>query len=240
MTLESFLDLCTGLGLDGVELTQYYFPEESARYLNHIKREAFRRGLEVAGTAVGGNFSNADAEARAEQVEHVKDWVIKSSMLGSPVLRVFAGGRPEGVEEAEARRWVREGLTQCAVTAAEHGVVLALENHGGLTASADGVLDLIEPLSENPWVGLNLDCGNFSGDIYEQFARCAGHVVTTHAKVSAGRGDERVPVDYRKVVRTLRAAGYAGYLSIEYEESGDARIGVDRFAAYLRGCIVDA
>ncbi len=240
MTLESFLDTCADLGLDGVELTQYYFPEETVGYLNHIKREAFARGLEVAGAAVGGNFINADADARRDQIDHVKDWLEKASRLGAPVLRVFAGGQPDGVDYAECENWVQEGLAECAVTAARHGVVLGLENHGGVTATADGVLGLLAPFEGNPWVGLNLDFGNFTGDIYDQYKRCAPWTVTTHAKVTCRQGDERQQIDYRKVVGIMREAGYAGYLSIEFEEREDPMEGVSRFAAYLRGCLVDA
>ncbi len=240
MTLESFLDTCVRLGFDGVELTQYYFPTETDEYLNNLKREVFGRGLEVSGTAVGGNFSNADAEARQKQIEHVKDWLVKSSRLGSPVLRVFAGGQPDGVDKETAEGWVKDGLAQCAGVAAECGVVLGLENHGGLTATAEGVLPLLEPFADNPWVGLNLDFGNFTGDIYGQYAQCAPHTVTTHTKVTVRQGDEREQVDYRKVVAIMREAGFNGYMAIEYEERDDPVIGVDRFAAYLRGCIVDA
>ncbi len=240
MSMESFLDTCVELGFDGVELTQYYFPQETDEYLNYMKREVFRRGLEVSGTAVGGNFSNADADARRKQIEHVKDWLVKSARLGSPVLRVFAGPQPDGVDEATARGWVRDGLAECAGIAAVAGVVLALENHGGLTSDAAGVLDLIEHMADDPWVGLNLDFGNFTGDIYGQYTRCAPSTVTTHAKVTVRQGDGREQVDYRKVVRIMREAGYRGYLSIEYEEPEDPVGGVSRFAAYLRGCIVDA
>ncbi|MFO8006800.1 MAG: sugar phosphate isomerase/epimerase [Candidatus Brocadiia bacterium] len=240
MALEEFLDTALELGLDGVELTQYYFPEESNAYLNHIKRQAFARGLEVAGTAVGGNFSNADADARAKQIEHVRDWLVKSSRLGSPVLRVFAGGVPDGADAETAAGWVRDGLAECAAVAEEAGVVLALENHGGLTATADGVLALLAPFADNPWVGLNLDFGNFTGDVYEQYARCAPYVATTHAKVTHRQGDGAELVDYRRVVRIMRQAGYRGYLSIEYEEDEEPLQGVDRFAAYLRGCLEDA
>ncbi len=240
MSLADFLDTCAELGLDGVELTQYYFPQETDRYLLELKREAFLRGLDVCGSAVGGNFSVADPDDRLKQIDHVKDWLVKSSRLGSPVLRVFAGACPDGVEEETARSWVREGLTQCAVTAANYGVVLALESHGGLTATAEGVLDLIEPLEANPWIGLNLDFGNFTGDIYDQYERCAPYAVTTHAKMTVKQGDEREWIDYRRVVRIMREAGYEGYLSIEYEGDEDPRVGVDRFAAYLRGCILEA
>lgn len=240
MTLESFLDTCVELGFDGVELTQYYFPQESDEYLSNLKREVFRRGLEVSGTAVGGNFSNEDAEARLKQIEHVKDWLVKSAKLGSTVMRVFGGAQPDGVDRETAEGWIQEGLAQCAVTAAQCGVVLALENHGGLTGTADGVLRLVEPFADSPWIGINLDFGNFTGDVYEQYARCAPDTVTTHAKATVRQADERVLVDYREVVRVMRQAGYSGWLAIEYEEPDDPVVGVDRFAAYLRGCIVDA
>jgi len=240
MTMETFLDKCVELGFDGVELTQYYFPEESDRYLNHVKREVFRRGLDISGTAVGGNFTNADAAAREKQVKHVLDWVEKSAKLGSPVLRVFAGGQPQGADLETAGSWVREGLARCAEAGEKYGVALGLENHGGLTANADGVLGLLRPFAGNPWVGLNLDFGNFTGDIYEQYGRCAPVTITTHAKVTVRQGEGREFVDYRQVVRIMREAGYKGYLAIEYEEPGDALLGVDRFCAYLRGCLVDA
>ena len=240
MTMEGFLDVCASLGMDAVELTQYYFPEETDEYLNHIKREVFLRGLAVSGTAVGGNFANEDAEKRRSQIEHVKDWLVKSSRLGSPVLRVLAGGQPEGVDKETAEGWVKDGLAQCAEVAAQCGVVLGLENHGGLTATAEGVLPLLEPFADNPWVGLNLDFGNFTGDIYGQYAQCASQTVTTHTKVTVRQGDEREQVDYRKVVAIMCEAGFNGYMAIEYEERDDPVVGVDRFAAYLRGCIVDA
>jgi len=238
MGLEQFLDTALELGLDGVELTSYYFPEQTPAYLHHIRRESFIRGLEVSGTAVGGNFVDSTAEKRRRQVALVQEWLAKSECLGSPVLRVFAGSVPDGVSRSVAEQWVRDALEECSQAAERHGVVIALENHGGLTADADGILALIDPLADNPWIGINLDTGGFTGDIHEQFRRCAPHVVTTHAKVCARQGEERQLVDYRQVVRILREVGYPGYLSIEYEGPAEPVQGVARFAAYLRGCLV--
>jgi len=119
-------------------------------------------------------------------------------------------------------------------------VILALENHGGLTADAAGTLALVEPFDGNPWVRLNLDFGNFTGDIYGQYEACAPCTATTHTKVTVRQGEGREPIDYRRVVRIMRAAGYNGYISIEYEEKEPPIPAVERFAAYLRGCIVDA
>ena len=45
LTLEKYADICAEMGLDGVELTQYYFPETGRAYLNDLKRHLLRRGL---------------------------------------------------------------------------------------------------------------------------------------------------------------------------------------------------
>src|SRR5262245_15990893 len=53
MNLESFIDLAATQPLDAVELTAYYFPETSPRYLARLKGRATRLGLDISGTAVG-------------------------------------------------------------------------------------------------------------------------------------------------------------------------------------------
>src|SRR4051812_26389210 len=56
-TLNDFINDCAKFGLDGAELTSYYFPPEpSAEYLRGLKAYAFRRGLNVSGTPVGNDF----------------------------------------------------------------------------------------------------------------------------------------------------------------------------------------
>ena len=57
LTLDDFIDDCANFGLDGTELTSYYFPENpSEEFLRQLKATAFRRGLDVSGTAVGNDF----------------------------------------------------------------------------------------------------------------------------------------------------------------------------------------
>src|SRR3990170_1530948 len=143
LTLEGYIDLCADIGLDGLEMTEYYFPETGPAYLNALKRRAFRRGLTVAGAAVGATFAQADPVKRAAQVEEVKQWVEIACRLGAPCLRVFAGSAPEGHSEEDAFGWVVEGLKECASYAERAGVMLALENHGGLTGRAEGVLRIL-------------------------------------------------------------------------------------------------
>ncbi|KYH39852.1 MAG: hypothetical protein AYL33_007150, partial [Candidatus Bathyarchaeota archaeon B63] len=112
----------------------------------------------------------------------------------------------------------------------EAGVVIAMENHGGITSEADDVIRIIEDVG-SPWLRVNLDLGNYRGQIYEEIEKTVPYAVHVHAKVSVAR---EIKVDYQRVKRMLDHAGYNGFLSIEYEEKDDPKRGVPRFAKYLQ------
>ena len=133
-------------------------------------------------------------------------------------------------------RWAVDCLRECIAYGAQRGVVIALENHGGVTARAEQVMAIAEQV-RGSWFGLNLDCGNFSGDPYEEIRQVAPLAVTTHAKVTTRSPEGVQPVDYTRVRDILAAAGYEGYLSIEYEEKEDAATAVPRFVDTLRAAL---
>jgi len=235
LSMEEFVRTAREMGCDGVELTSYYFPSTDRAYLNSLKRHVHREGLSVSGTAIGTDFAQPDAGKRQEHVRLTREWIENSVVLGAPTLRVFAGPVREGSPEADAFRWVVECLQEAATHAAEAGITLALENHGGVTSNADQALRLVKAV-DSEWLGLNLDFGNFSGEIYAQFAQCAPHAVATHAKVyyAVDPGTKRqAAVDYAKVREIMDASGYRGYLAIEYEEADDPATAVPAFAADL-------
>ncbi len=237
MTLPDFLKRCRATGFDGVELTAYYFPSTERALLNQIKQQAHREGLDISGTAIGTDFAQPDAAKRREHVTMARNWIEHSVVLGAPTLRVFAGGIRPGESAEQTFQNVVECLQECAEYAWQRGVTLALENHGGLTGTAEGTLRLLHAVSGSG-LGLNLDFGNFHGDIYAQFEACAPFAVATHVKPSAtieeGRSESRKPVDYRRVRDIMDAVDYRGYFAIEYEEDKPAETAVPRFAAALR------
>lgn len=233
MTLEQFLDLAVAMRLDGVELTSYYFPRADRDALNAVKNACFRRGLHIAGTAVGSNFCQADAEKRREHVALTKHWIDNSLLLGAPTIRVFAGPVPPGFTEEQAFAWAVACLRECAEYAAPRGVVVALENHGGITARAEQVLRLVRTV-DHPWLGVNLDFGNFRVDPYHEFEQVLPYAVTTHAKTHWMGPNGPEWVDYERVLPAAHAAGYRGYVHIEYEGKTDPRVAVPEFAARLQ------
>ena len=240
MTLPEFIQVCRKTGFDGVELTAYYFASTERPYLDDLKRLAHREGMLISGTAIGSDFAHPDAEKRQEHVALTQAWIERSEILGAPTLRVFAGAvRPEADAEQTFQN-VATCLQSCAETAWEHGVTLALENHGGLTQTAEGTLRLLQAV-DHPALRLNLDLGNFQGDIYAQFEVCAPYAVAAHAKpfatITPGPSPIRERVDYKRVRNLLEKAEYRGFLAIEYEEEGPAEVAVPQFASELRAAL---
>lgn len=236
MTLASFVETARDLGCDAVELTSYYFPSTERDYLNRLKRHIHREGLSVSGTAIGTDFTHPESANRQAHVRMAKEWIDLSVVLGAPTLRVFAGPVREGDKEEQAFKWCAACLRSCASHAARRGVLLALENHGGITGTADQILRLMRAV-DSEWVGINLDCGNFTGDAYSQIAACAPHAVAVHAKTHFTGASGREAVDYVGVKSILDQAGYRGFLAIEYEESEGPHAAIPRFAAQLLGVL---
>jgi sugar phosphate isomerase/epimerase len=241
MTLEDFIVKCAEWGTDGVELTEYYFPKPLSRpYVSRLKRHAVLWGQEITGTPVGNNFALPPGPDRDRQVDAVKSWIDVSADLGSPAIRIFAGGAPKGVEDALARKWVVECIEACCETATKRGVFLALENHGGVVATAEGVLEIVRAVG-CPWFGVNLDTGNFhSADPYEEMARCAPYAVTCQLKVDVTpAGGKTEEVDIAKVVGILRKASYRGYVTLEYEGAEEPLEAVPKYLAKMRKFLGD-
>lgn len=236
LTLDDFIADCAKMGLEGTELTSYYFPSNpSGEYLRHLKHLSFKLGLDISGTAVGNDLCHPPGEKRDQQIAHVKKWVDYAEIMGAPVIRIFSGKPHGGQSEAEARKLAIEGMEECCEYAGQHGVFLALENHGGLTSSVDGMLELVHAV-KSPWFGVNLDSGNFhSESVYEDLAKIAPYAVNAQIKVvvsPAGKGKQ--PSDFNRLAQIMGDAGYRGYIVLEYEEAEDPREACPKFVQQLR------
>jgi sugar phosphate isomerase/epimerase len=162
------------------------------------------------------------------------------------ILRVFSGSEKDGVSAQEGHAWIVEGLREGATYAEQLGVTLALENHGLFAGRAEQVRAILEEVG-SPALRANLDTGNFllvNQDPVDAVAAPAALAAYVHLKdFRKVRPDEQVreaytgldgsrcvgtvigagEVDLRAVLAALRAGGYDGWLSIEYEGVGDAK-----------------
>ena len=237
MDLFGFVDLCADLGLDGTELTSYYFPGDvSAEFLHRLRRKAFTLGLDISGTAIRNDFCVAPGAALDKELAHVRAWIDRAADLDAPVIRIFAGTVPKGVEEDVAVGRAIEGIKQALPYAVEKGVTLALENHGGITERPEQLLKLVRAI-DSPNFGVNLDSANFHGeDPYADLAQLAPYAVNVQVKTEIRRKGAKAkePADFGRIVGILRDAKYSGYVALEYEAEEDPRVAVPRAIAQLR------
>ncbi|HEV3165146.1 MAG TPA: sugar phosphate isomerase/epimerase family protein [Isosphaeraceae bacterium] len=239
MDMFDFVNLCADMALDATELTSYYFPPDvKPDYLHRLKQHAFVLGLDVSGTSVGNNFCVPPGPERDKQLDLVRTWVDHAADLDAPVIRIFAGTVPKGDKEEEAVERAIEGIRASLPYAAEKGVTLALENHGGITATPNQILKIVKEV-DAPNFGVNLDTGNFrTEDPYADLALLAPYAVNVQVKTEIQRkGQPKEDADLARVIKILRDARYSGYVVLEYEAAEDATTAVPRHIKTLRELI---
>jgi sugar phosphate isomerase/epimerase len=140
----------------------------------------------------------------------------------------------DGYTEDDAFNWCIESIEACLPKAAECGVILALENHWGLTRTPEGVLRIVDALP-SPWVGALMDTGNFREDLYPRLQKMAPQTIFVQAKTYHGGGEwYTLDVDYDQVASILKNAGYHGYISLEFEGKEDPETAVPKSIAELK------
>ena len=235
MSLFEFIDLAATLPLDAVELTSYYFAETTDAYLDRLKAHAAARKLAISGVPVGNNFCLKDDARRREQIDLVKDWTRRAARLAAPTVRIFAGKLEKGETLDVAQKRVVAAMEECCAVAEKEGVLLALENHGGITDTPEHLLALVQPV-RSPALGVNVDTGNFkTPDPYADVAKIAPYGVNVQVKTEVfPAGGRKQEADLGRMVRILKDANYHGALVLEYEAAEDPNAAVPRHVKALR------
>jgi sugar phosphate isomerase/epimerase len=233
-----FVDYCAEHGCQGAEVTSYYFPKDvDQAWLLRLRRHAFLRGIALSGTAVGNEFTSDNDATHREQIAGVKTWIDRAQVLGTPHIRIFAGNAPAG-SKARAMKQCIAAIQECADYAGSKGIFLGLENHGGIVAESSDILEIIKAVN-SPWVGINLDSGNFhSADPYAELELCVPYAVNVQFKVEIQRqGQKKEESDLARVVKILCDANYQGYFALEYEAAADPWKAVPEWLEKMRTSI---
>ncbi len=251
--VEQCIDRAADMGFDGVELLLRQFEDKADDgYLNRLKKRAFSHGLDLCGFSTHQGFLFPDKAEREKQVELTIKQTEMAYRLGIPTMRVNTGTwktskdfdtlmANRGVEppkpgftDEDGFGWTIDCLGRCAKEAEKRGVVLGLENHWGLGLTPEGVLRIVAAVN-SPWLRVTLDTGNFLEDPYDRLAELAPHACLVQAKTYYGGGLwYTLDLDYPRIAKLLAAAGYRGYVSLEFEGKDDPRQAVPRSLDMLR------
>ncbi len=236
MTYDDLVRLAVELDVDGLDLTVYWFPNTSDEFLLPLRRLAYKNGVEIYSISIRSDMCRPTEDLREREVAWLERWVEVAAKLGAGHIRVFGGDVPKGSTEDQAAEWVVSILKRASEYSGKKGVILGLENHGGITSKAERVVQIVKQVN-SPWVGINLDTGNFESNTYAQIEACVPYAVNVQFKTEISENGKKLPSDWKRVLTTLAKGGYKGYLALEYEADEAAEVAVPRLTKQLNEAV---
>jgi len=237
--IKDVIDEASTIGVGGVDVLHRQMPRETPAYARELRRYAYEQGVDLICLSIHQDFVTPDEQERQHHVNHTKHTLELASQMGIPCIRVNsgrwgaidsfdklmeAGGKEpplDGYTEDDAYEWCIDAFEKCVPVAREKGVVMALENHWGLTSSAEGVLRIVQEV-DSPWLQVLADTGNFPDRTYEQLEELASETILVSAKTYYGGGEwYSLDLDYERIAGIFRDAGFQGYVTLEFEGTAD-------------------
>ncbi len=254
--LPTIAERAVAYGYDGVDFRGYLgriplpeLPEftENAEASAALFREA---GLAVPGMSSSANVAGNPETALAE----IRAYAPLCRAFGAPFLRVFGGGDFAEEDRPAARESAIRTLRQAVPIAEEYDLTIILETHDRWLTGA--VLRPIMEAVDSPRVAILWDLHHpyrLAGESPEDTWAAVGPWVRyTHVKDSrpdpapdhgyslclVGTGD----IPLAQMLTVLRAGGYDGWLTLEWEkkwhpEIEEPEVAFPAYVEYIRGLL---
>ena len=231
-------DKAKELGFEGIELVDLSLKVQPAEDLTALAR-TIRAHCERIELPIAAYTIRADFLDNPEEVQRLRGQVDLAAELGAPLMRHDITWRRD-VPWREIIRTTQERIRDVAAYAQTRGVKTCTENHGFVMQDAERMETLMRAV-DHPNYGWLVDIGNFlcaDEPPIHAMPIAAPYAVHVHAKdfllKSESPGDDSwfetrggqwlrgtvlghgvVPV--RRCIAELKAAGYDGWISVEFE-----------------------
>jgi sugar phosphate isomerase/epimerase len=236
MTYEDLINIAVDTGTDGIDMTVYWLPGTTDDVLLPLRRAAWRSRVEIYSVGTRVRLAQPTPELREKELVELRKWVDVAQKMGATHMRVFGGTKPPDASLEQAIGMAIETLKRGAEYAGTRGVILGVEDDGGITDFAKETIQIVAG-ADSPWAGMNLDIGNFRPPkVYEQVEMSIPYAVSTHIKTEVAQDDgtTRAPYDWDRVFKVFAAHGYRGYMGLEYEAAEDPAEAVPRYLRRLK------
>ena len=218
---------------------------EQSGLADAIRKRAEKCKLDISNYAIGAQFLQPDQSSYEREIERVMGEVEIAHRLGVRLMRHDVASLPPGEATIARFEEVLPALVEACARVADHaaqfGITTSVENHGYFIQASDRVQRLVRAVNRDNF-RTTLDVGNFwcvdeepaaavkknvsfasmvhlkdfyrrrPGPLFEKgFFSTAGGYRLRGAIL--GHGD----LDLHAVVKELKAVGYDGYISVEFE-----------------------
>jgi L-ribulose-5-phosphate 3-epimerase len=250
--IEKVVDHAADLGFAGIEVLHRQMTDYSAGYLHDLKRHAFLKGIDLVMFSVHQDFVSPWMDERQQAIEHTEHGMEMAAQLGIRAVRINSGrwrtitsfndlmkvkgNEPPvaGYAEDDAVQWCIDSMKKLIPTAEKLGTMLMLENHWGISTKTENLFRIVDGVG-SPWLGINLDIGNFPVDPYPEIEKIAPRAGIVHFKTYFGGGEYyTLDLDYKRIASILKKVNYRGYISLEMEGKEDPQTAVPKSLAIMR------
>ncbi len=211
-------------GIGAIEFVNSFFKDKAKdmTYLKDLNQRAKDHGVVHHLIMIDGEgaLGDPDEAKRTQAVENHYRWIDAAKFLGCRMIRVNAQSR--GTAE-EQMKLAADGLRRLTEYGVKAKIAVVVENHGGLSSNGQWLAGVMKQVN-HPNCGTLPDFGNFRISKDEQYDRYKGVTelmpfakavsAKTHDFDEAGNETE---IDYLKMMKIVAAAGYKGWVGIEYE-----------------------
>jgi sugar phosphate isomerase/epimerase len=227
MDLTQFAsEVASKFGVRNIEPHSRHFSSLDSAYLEKFREELAKVHAKVVNIAVSveTSFYDADLQARKKAVASAKRWIDVAVSIASPSIRAHI--RPASNSAPDLQRTV-DTLREVTNYAAGRNIVVNLENDDLRSEDAFFLVKVIDAVNL-PYLRALPDFANsmLTGDA--NFSDRALQAMFQHAygicHVKDGEADDQgklLRIDLKRAFGILKASGYKGYCSIEFDEPGD-------------------
>jgi L-ribulose-5-phosphate 3-epimerase len=220
--------------IGAVEYVNQFFMDKAKdqTFLRQLKQRAEDNGVVNSLIMIDGEpeMASADKQIRTAAIEGHKKWIEAARYLDCTAIRINLHG--EGTE-AEWKKHSTEALRALCEFADDFNINILVENHGGFSSDAKLLTDVMRAV-DHPRSGTMPDFGNFcvrrrDGDMWESpcveqydIYKGVAELMPYAGAVSAKSFDfdeqgNESSIDFRAMLKLVKAANYQGYVGIEYE-----------------------
>jgi sugar phosphate isomerase/epimerase len=174
-----------------------------------------------------GSMGHSDQKERLKAADLHRKWVDYAAELGCHTIRMNMYAEKEAKTEAEIGEFLKccqQSFTRICEYAAQNGINVAIENHGGLSSNPDILVRLMKMVNL-PNFGTLPDFGNFPKgvDKHEAVSKLMPYAKAVSFKCfEFGPDGKETTIDMDRMMQIVTKAGYGengkpNWIGIEYE-----------------------
>lgn len=129
MKLSEWIKMATALDIEGLEWYAGFLEMNDKSNWLQFRHEVESYGKVIPMMCCSPDFTHADTDFRANEIDKQKRWIDMTEALGGSYCRVLSGQRRPGLTITEGLALATQCIEACLPYAQDRGITLILENH---------------------------------------------------------------------------------------------------------------